>query len=553
MFQVGIPALSWGGPPCSAEEHGKVRILAVIHVVGLGPGSLDKLSVGAHRLLFSGMPVVLRTAVHPVVDELRREGLHFTAFDELYEQGERFEEIYGEMADRLLSMARTQGDVVYAVPGHPLMGERSVQILRERAAAAEVEVRIGPGQSFLDDVCAAVGLDPVDGLLLLDATALSDEQLQPGLTAVIAQVYQPSIASDVKLTLMEVYPDEHLVWVVRAAGVPGEEQVRQVPLYELDRVPGIDHLTSVVVPPLPPGLPRRRHLWFAVDVVRRLRAPDGCPWDKEQTHASLRRYAIEEAYEVAHAIDTGDPDDLAEELGDLLLQVLLHAQIASEQGDFNVRDVFAGLAEKLIRRHPHVFGDAEAGNPAEAQARWNDIKRREREARRGVAESTNRMAPSLLDDVRWGKPAWLVAADIQKRAAQVGFDWRDVRDVQAKVEEEVRELGRALAEELQTDMVPGGTWQPEAGTSSAVAEELGDLLFAIVNLARWLQLDVEEVLSKANRKFEQRFRWVERRVAETGRSWTDFSLEELDTYWDEAKIRAKSMDQQEFAGRERNT
>jgi tetrapyrrole methylase family protein/MazG family protein len=527
--------------------------LARIHVVGLGPGGLDRLPVAVYRLLTGGLPVILRTAVHPVVADLKQQGLRFETFDHLYERGERFEDIYREMAEQLVQRARREGELVYAVPGHPLMAEQSVQLLRQLAPEAGVEVLIGPGQSFLDDVCTAVGLDPIDGMLLLDGTALRAEQLQPGLHAVIAQVFQPQVASDVKLTLMEVYPDDHPVWVVRAAGVPGEERVQQVPLYELDRVDGIDHLTTVVVPALPPGLARRRDLWFAVDVVRRLRAPDGCPWDRQQTHQSLRRYVIEEAYEVAHAIDEDDPDHLAEELGDLLLQVLLHAQIASERGDFDVRDVFGGLAEKLVRRHPHVFGGVEAGSPAEAQARWNDIKQKERQAR--AAGDGAGTEESVLDEVRWGRPAWMVAADLQERAAKVGFDWANVRDVMDKVEEEVRELAGEVRQAARTPGLSGGDTDRGAGPAASpkLVEEFGDMLFAIANLARWLQLDVEEVLSKANRKFVRRFQWVERRVKESGRPWAAFSLEELDTYWNEAKMHAERLDEQEFAGRGRNT
>jgi tetrapyrrole methylase family protein/MazG family protein len=336
---------------------------------------------------------------------------------------------------------------------------------------------------------------------------------------------------------MEVYPDDHRVMVVRAAGVPGEQRVLEVPLYELDRLDVIDHLTTVVVPALPNDLTRRRDPWFVADLVRRLRGPDGCPWDRKQTHESLRRYVIEEAYEVADAIDAGDPDALADELGDLYLQILLHAQIASESGDFDLRDVYAALAEKLIRRHPHVFGQESAQSASDARARWEDMKRAERAERAAV---TGGDAPqSILAEVRRGRPAWMVAKALQEKAAEVGFDWDRVTEVADKVREEAAELAAEI--------------ERAGGSDARVAEELGDVLFAIVNLARWLDLDVEESLAKANRKFEQRFRHVERRVRESGRPWSDFSLAELDEYWNEAKIQADSLEQQEFAGKGRIT
>jgi tetrapyrrole methylase family protein/MazG family protein len=482
--------------------------MSIIYVVGLGPGDLSGLPLGTYQRLQSGLPVVLRTEVHPVVGELRERGLEYTSFDHLYETGERFEEIYREMAERLLARARREGDLVYAVPGHPLMAEQSVQELLQRAD--EVEVRIEAGQSFFDPVCTLLRIDPIEGLCVLDGTLLRPEQLRPDQHLLIAQVFNRAVASEVKLSLMEVYPDDYLIQVVRAAGVAGEERVAKVPLYELDRLDFIDHLTTVFVPRAEDERLRHRDPWHLAELVRRLRAPDGCPWDREQTHQSLRPYVLEEAYEVAHAIDRDDPFQLAEELGDLYLQILLHAQIGSEFGEFSLRDVYQALADKLVRRHPHVFGERAAASAAEAERLWRQAK---------AAETDEANTDGyLLDGVRQGQPAHVIAKKYQDLAARVGFDWPNVHEVYRKLQEEVAELGEEL----------------ECPDKERVAAELGDVLFVIVNLARWLDLDMEASLASANEKFYRRFRHVEERARAAG-GWGGRTLAELDQFWDEAK------------------
>ncbi|WP_051344162.1 nucleoside triphosphate pyrophosphohydrolase [Alicyclobacillus herbarius] len=501
--------------------------MATIYVIGLGPGDVSGLPLGAWQRLKSGLPIVLRTRFHPVVPMLDKEGLVYQTFDEVYDTGESFPEVYREMAQRLRQLAQAAGDIVYAVPGHPLMAEQSVQELLALDADAEIHVQIEAGHSFLDPVCTALGVDPIDGLCLLDGTLLCQEQIRPDLHLLIAQVFSRAVASEVKLTLMEVYPDEYEVTVVRAAGVTGEERIVRVPLYELDRLDFIDHLTSVFVPRAEAEPARRRDPWHVAGLVRRLREPGGCPWDLQQTHDSLRPYVIEEAYEVAHAIDEGDPYALMEELGDLYLQILLHAQIASEVGDFSLRDVYQTLADKLVRRHPHVFGEDKASSAAEAEAAWRKAKAAEGKSlakTKDAGGTEERTQTWLLDDVRMGQPAHTIARIYQERAAKVGFDWPSVNEVYAKLREEVDELGQEL----------GGECPPKGADRRRALSELGDVLFVIVNLARWLDLDVEEALAAANRKFYRRFQHVERRARERG-GWTKHTLADLDAFWDEAK------------------
>ena len=251
-------------------------------------------------------------------------------------------------------------------------------------------------------------------------------------------------------------------------------------------------------------------------IVARLRAPDGCPWDREQTHASLRTALVEETYEVLAAIEASDDENLCEELGDLLLHVVMHAQMASEEGRFNFDDVARGIGEKMVRRHPHVFGEDRLADSAAVLVRWEEIKRQEKARAGRVGEPP----PSRMDGLPPSLPALMRAQKLQEKAAKVGFDWPDIRGVQEKVREEIAEIERA--------------------TPETVGEEIGDLLFSAVNLARWHRLDAETTLRHATDKFARRFRHVEAALRARGQAWETASFEELDTLWNEAKAAGQS-------------
>jgi len=373
--------------------------------------------------------------------------------------------------------------------------------------------------SCLDAVYAALGIDPTAGLVIGDAFEL--DGYQSGRPLLLTQVYNRLIASDVKLRLMEQFDDEYPITVIRAAGVPGEEKIAAIPLYQLDTLPWIDHLTSVYVPEQPnhsqmPQSPSSASCAYPLDplveVMQRLRAPEGCPWDQMQTHESLRRYLVEETYEVLEAIDQGNWEHVKEELGDVLLQVVFHAEIAAENRRFDINDVIAAVTEKLIRRHPHVFGAVQVENAAEVSINWEKIKEREREL---IGEEFK----SVLDGVPKGLPALTRAEKIQAKAAKVGFEWDEISGAMAKVLEELQELQAA--------------WEKE--DHSAVHLELGDLLFALVNVARYLDVDPEMALREATDKFIARFHYIEETAARQGRELADMDLEEMDQLWDAAK------------------
>jgi tetrapyrrole methylase family protein/MazG family protein len=483
----------------------------VLTLVGLGPGQADDITRRAWRALESARIVFLRTARHPCVPDLPA-GPEYRPLDALYAAHDRFEDVYTAIVAAVLAEA-PHGGVVYAVPGDPAVGEAAVLRLRQAAPALGIEVQLVHGLSYLEPSFAALEHDPMNGVYLgdaLDVARAHHPPFPPDAPALLAQMYDRQIASDLKLTLMNQYPPEHEVVVVHAAGMP-DAVYERVPLYALDRDDRAAHLTSVYIPPIT----RAGGFEAFQEVIAHLRAPDGCPWDRKQTHLSLRKYLIEETYEVLDAIEDEDPAALAEELGDLLLQIGLHAQIAVDEGEFFMHDVIATLNEKLIRRHPHVWpptggapGDA-VETPAAVVGQWEQIKRQEREA-------AGTVRASLLDGVPRALPALLQAAEYTAAAAKPGFDWLRVEDVIAKVREEIDEVLSATDDAHR-------------------AEEMGDLLFVIVNWARWHRIDPELALRAANAKFYRRFRHIEHAAEAQGRPLNTLSLAEMDALWDEAK------------------
>ncbi|GIM46050.1 hypothetical protein DNHGIG_15990 [Collibacillus ludicampi] len=482
----------------------------IIHVVGLGSGSWSDLPIGTYEVLKRVQDIFLRTTWYPLAKDLAEKGISFLSFDDIYEQGEDFATVYETIVDKLFQEAKDKREIVYAVPGHPGVAEETVRLLLQKSSEHQVDVKVGPGHSFLDELFLRLEVDPTEGVSILNGTTLLSKHLNPSLHTFVVEVYSRDLASDVKLTLMVHYPDDYPVTLTRAIGIQGEERVETIPLYEIDRVEWIDHLTTLYIPPATNDAVINRQFWRLVEITELLRGPGGCPWDREQTHQSIRKYVLEEAYEVADAIDRDDPDDLCEELGDLLLQVALHAQIAAEEGMFDAYDVVKGINDKLIRRHPHVFARSDAKNAKDVEAKWEEIKKKEKREKHLEQEQ------SLLDSVPRSFPALMSAVKLQKKAASVGFDWPDIKPVYAKVEEEWKELREAQDQEN-------------------IKEEFGDLLFAIVNLARFLKIDPEEALAKTNEKFRKRFAFIEQRVREQGRSLEDADLEEMDRYWTEAK------------------
>ncbi|QAY67441.1 nucleoside triphosphate pyrophosphohydrolase [Paenibacillus protaetiae] len=484
-----------------------------ITVVGLGSGDPDQLTLGVWRRLQSAARVFVRTADHPMMALLKEQGISFVSFDSVYEQMDSFPDVYEAIAAKLLEEAASSAEpIVYAVPGHPMVAERTVQLLRERCP--EGTLAILGGESFLDQAFLRLGIDPIDGFALLDAAGLSPSAIRPQMHTIIGQVYDTFTASDVKLALMERYPDHFEVVVAHALGVAGEEQIIRVPLYELDRVSGFGNLSLIWVPRSDDPSLLNRSFDRLHEIVAILRSPEGCPWDREQTHQSIRKNFIEELYEALEALDQDDPDGMREEFGDVILQVMLHSQMEEEVGAFSVYDVIQTLNEKLIFRHPHVFGDMGAGNAEEALGNWEQMKAEEKR-RKGLDPSKQ----SALDGIPPDLPALMKAYKLQKKASKVGFDWGELEPVLAKVEEELAELRKAIRTQGADEQ----------------AGELGDLLFAAVNVSRFIDADPEEALSRTIAKFKSRFAYIEEQLRISGRKFDQTDLTEMDRWWEEAK------------------
>jgi len=499
------------------REEDAVRTLVI---AGLGPGALEMVPQETISLAKRAEKVFLRTQEHPSVEILRRERIPFTSFDSLYAEAEDFDRLYRNIADMVLESVRER-NTMYIVPGNPLLGEKSVEMILDRVKLwdRKVLVKIVPAPGFAETVLSSLRMPVSGGYVVIDAYEIYRGQVPDsypsGLPFLIYQVHDEFMASVVKLWLLEFLPPDYEVFLVTAAGIKGQEEIRNLTIEELDRRGAPGPLTTVVVPAL--GAERDspnsiEGAWVSfLSVIRRLRAPNGCPWDREQTYRSLTRFLLEEAHEAVSAVFSEDPAKLAEELGDLLLEVGLYSQIASERGDFTVRDVLSGITCKLIRRHPHVFGHAVLRSPAEVEKRWAEIKRQEP----GRYEEGH----SLMDEIDKGLPALMRAQKQQVLASRVGFDWDSPLGIFEKIQEELGEVREAY----------------DKGNPESIEGELGDLLFACVNLSRHLGVDAETALLSSVEKFSRRFRQMESYLKSHNLTMKDIDLASLDRLWEKAK------------------
>lgn len=478
-----------------------------ISIVGLGPGDYSLISQGALDALYSSPNVYLRTKKHPTVDQLK-EKLQYTALDYFYEKEDNFEEVYGTISKFIIERGKSE-DLVYAVPGHPRVAEKTVSMIETLARQNNIELDIIPSMSFVDAMYNYLGIDPAEGFKLLDAFELEESYIDINTNTIITQVYDSFIASNVKLKLMEHYDDEQEICIVNGAGIKEIENKTYVKLYELDRQQNLySYLTSLYIPKSSKKLYNTVH--DLQNIMKKLRGQSGCEWDKKQTHESLKKYIIEEAYEVNQAIDNDDIDELIEELGDVLLQVIFHCEIGEEEGYFNLGDVSSSICNKLIHRHPHVFKNINI-DMNKFEKTWEELKKEEK-GETTVTESLQRI-PKYL-------PALTKAEKIQHKAALVGFDWDNIDDVYKKIDEEYKEL----LDECKSRNI------------KYIKEELGDLLFSIVNLARFLKIDPEEAINLTSDKFIKRFKFIEDNAISMNKTLEEMTLEEMDKLWEKAKF-----------------
>jgi len=477
-----------------------------ITLLGLGPGNPKYLTREAWQWLESISEIYLRTSQHPAVAGIPPTVKSVT-FDTLFESGDDVAIIRQQIATTILELGKRPEGVTYAVPGHPCMDISICEEINKRATDQGIPVRVIEGLSIVEPIARAVGVNPYSRLVLIDAHLLARRYVPnfpPNLPVLISQIDSKQVAAEVKMVLAGVYPDDHPVILVHAI-TTDEELVEHLKLFEIDHNLHLSALSSLYIQPMDENYAFESFQ----EVVARLRAPDGCPWDREQTHLSLRQHLLEECYETLEAIDSGNTDELREELGDLLLQIVLNAQIASEGGKFNMADVTNGISTKIISRHPHVFGDVKIEGVGGVLKNWEKLKEQERQDNGGTKKGLMDGAPASL-------PALAYAHEIQDRAARVGFDWPEIDGVIAKVHEELEEVLSAK-DPLEQE------------------KEIGDLAFAVVNLARWLKVDPESALRESNRRFKHRFAHIEDTARRRKVDLSSLGFKEMDRLWEEAK------------------
>lgn len=479
----------------------------MIKIIGLGPGNKESLTLGTIDILKENQKVYFRTEVHPTIEYINTLGIKYETYDNKYESSESFDEVYSSIAADLIEKHKEFSNIVYGVPGHPLVAEKSVSILLDLCEKEGVETELIPAVSFIDAIMESLKIDPINGLKIIDAFDIKNQILDNRLGIVITQVYNNFIASEVKITLSEYYDEEAEIYFVRAAGIKGLESIRKIKLFELDRQEDIDYLTSLYIPK---DTKCKKDFNDLVDIMRVLRGTDGCPWDLEQDHESLKKNLVEECYEVIEAIDEQDDDKLVEELGDLLLQVVFHAQIGEDEGYFNINDVTQSICEKMIRRHPHIFAEVIANDSEKVLENWEKIK------------ETEHNYDSYTDELRHVAktlPGLMRAYKVQKKASKFGFDWDNVEPAMDKIKEEYYEILEVY----------------KSQNRSKILEELGDLMFATVNVARFLDIDPENAINYTVDKFITRFDFIEKSAIEQGRDLKLMTLEEMDELWEKCK------------------
>ena len=466
-------------------------------IIGKGT-SLDDLAVEMHSC---GLYLIRGDAISKKLNALGIPG-----FEELKlpSPGGDLQQYFDEVLQRVEKSLKEKKDVIYGTTISPFSADVFVKQLVNRFSTENIRWCSG------EDITADQNIQTLFwtgyATAITDGFSLAGKHhlpVDPGQTNVI---YSPTMGMDlqklVKLT-QEIYTADHTVAVYTGTNSDSLDW-KKVKVNELQNVDA--SIEAMILP----ARAADASLVSFEELIAHLRAPEGCPWDRKQTHDSLRKYLLEETYEALDALDQKDMDGLREELGDILLQILLHAQIATENGDFNMAEIIEGINCKLVFRHPHVFGDAAVDGVKGVLQNWEKLKEQER------AENGKDAEKGLLDGIPQSFPALAQAQAIQDRAARVGFDWKEIEPVMAKVMEEYEEVQSAPNEEER-------------------AKELGDLLFAVVNLVRWYKVDAESALRGTNLKFRRRFSYIEKKSKTIGKPMQEMSLEEMDHYWDEAK------------------
>ncbi|MGO1477912.1 nucleoside triphosphate pyrophosphohydrolase [Senegalia sp. (in: firmicutes)] len=480
--------------------------MAKINIIGLGFGDIDDLTLKSINLI-KNHKNFFRTDKSPAIEYLKENKIDFLSYDKIYESEEDFDNVYNIISEDLIQKAKNYSVINYCVPKTPALFDKVTEMLLEKKFKNEIEIKIFNNGGFLEKIYDILEKPITNNVKIIDALELKPTQLDINSDLIIFGIYDNIIASEVKIHLEEVYKEDYRIKVIN--DFSDKDKCFSIPIYKLDRLDEYNHNTLIYISKTKDDK-RNYDMNNLIDIMERLRSKDGCAFDNEQTHESLRAYLVEEAYEVIDAIDNNDVDSLEEELGDLLLQIVFHSQIAKEEGYFNIWNVINGISDKMIYRHPHVFSGESTKDIDEINYKWDKLKNKSK----GI-ESISESMMSIPKDF----PMLLKAYKIQKKAAKVGFDWDYKEEAYEKIKEEIEELKLAI----------------DSNTFDDIEDEFGDLLFAIVNFSRFLEVNPHIALNRTINKFIFRFKYIEDTLVKEGKQLEKTSLEDMDILWNQAK------------------
>lgn len=437
-----------------------------IIVIGLGPGSEKHITLEGYNKLKTSIPTYLRTIKHPIVGLLKKENIEFETYDNYYEESKLFSDVYENIAKDLLDKANKSGEINYCVPGHPLVAEKTVEILLKYRQEGKIEVEIVQGLSFIEPIITLLEIDIVDGIKIIDGLDLKNQKVDINIGNLVTQVYSKEKASELKLEISEIYGDEYLVYVIKSAGISNDEKFLRTEIYNIDKLEWIDHLTTIYIPKKSEE-DKIYDFNNLLKIMEELRSENGCVWDINQTSDSLKKYVIEETYELVDAIDNEDLEGMIEELGDVLLQIVFHSQIGKEEGYFNINDVIQGISSKMINRHPHVFSDLKIQGEEELKENWEKIKSKEKNY--NSIEEKIEVIPKAL-------PSLIRSEKIQKKLLETDFLEKDIEKIIEKIMDRIKNIDSVENKQ----------------------EAFGQLLFYITTLSMKYSVNLERALYEKN-------------------------------------------------------
>ena len=477
----------------------------MIKIIGLGTGDINDITVGTLKILETEENIYFKVLNDKLIETLNSKNINFKTYEHFYNNKE--ENLCGineRIVEDLIHTHKKHNDIVYGVLGNPLIDDRTVKLLIDKCKKEKIEYKVVTAVSIIDAIVENLDIDISNGIKIIDSINVDTEVLDNRKQTIITCLYNEFIAKEVKRKLLELYNDNKKIIFIKNLGIYNNEIIKEIELKDLDRE-DIDNSVHLYIPK---GNNDKKDIYDFINLIDMLRGENGCPWDRVQTHESIKNAIVEESYEVKDAIEQKDEQALIEELGDVLLHVVFHSSIGKEDGKFNFNDIVEGIYNKMVFRHPNIF------NKEKDIKSWDDIKKEEK----GFNTMTDE-----LGGIAKALPALIRAHKVQNKARKVGFDWDNVEDASKKVIEELNEVLDVYKSENR----------------ERITEEVGDLLFSCVNVSRFLDVDEEEALNITTDKFIKRFSYIEKEALKSNRKLEDMTLEEMDTLWDKAKKEEK--------------